>query len=157
MGLGQAYSACLWLKSNHTVRAEMILPYGRITMTLNMSDFYTTIHHGSLYSEENQGMCTTEHACWYWMRVRVIFVPIVVLTVCLFLAMLVMWLSTNNNYPVKYLNIHLWIGTKFGTDMHGSQWMKLNNFWGPLTLSIPIMRLTFLLQSGWTEIIWGIS
>lgn len=36
----QAYSVCLWLKSNYRLRAGMILPYSRITMTLNMSQFY---------------------------------------------------------------------------------------------------------------------
>lgn len=36
----QAYSVCPWLKSNYRLRAGMILPYSRITMTLNMSQFY---------------------------------------------------------------------------------------------------------------------
>lgn len=39
----QAYSVCLWLKSNYRLRAGMILPYSRITMTLNMSQFYHQI------------------------------------------------------------------------------------------------------------------
>lgn len=30
----------VWLKSNYRLRAGMILPYSRITMTLNMSQFY---------------------------------------------------------------------------------------------------------------------
>lgn len=39
----QAYSVCLWLKSNYRLRAGMILPYSRITTTLNMSQFYHQI------------------------------------------------------------------------------------------------------------------
>ena len=45
----QAYSVCLWLKSNHRLRAGMILPYSRITMTLNMSQFY---HRSPYYIQQ---------------------------------------------------------------------------------------------------------
>lgn len=52
----QAYSVCLWLKSNYRLRAGMILPYSRITMTQCLS-FITGVHITfSGVSTENQGI-----------------------------------------------------------------------------------------------------
>lgn len=82
----RARSDCHWLKSNHTVGAEMILPYNRITMTLNMSFIFMSssimrVHNAfNRGSAENHGMYITEThliiliehqgtSCSYWLYI----------------------------------------------------------------------------------------